>query len=70
MFTGTLHTTKADCLEELENEIRGCKIEEGIIRPKVEEMFNKGVVIGLMDAPRLLAVIMEACEASYKAPIA
>jgi hypothetical protein len=65
MFTGTLHMYPPEGLEELANNLKGCKIDDDVIRTKVSEMFAKGMEIGLMDAETLSSTIMQACKDSY-----
>jgi len=67
MFTGTMHMYPADALEELEKELKGCRIDETIIRNKVNELFTrKSVSIGLGSAELVAETIIKACKESYK----
>lgn len=62
MFTGTLHMTPTDALEELEKELKECKVDEKLIRSKVEELFTKkNVHIGLGSASLIADTVIKAC---------
>ncbi|MHA1363275.1 MAG: hypothetical protein ACTSP1_12215 [Candidatus Freyarchaeota archaeon] len=66
MFTGTMQMTPADALEKLEQELIGQKIDEGIIKKKVYEMFESGTQIGMLEEPQLVDIILQACKFSYE----
>jgi len=66
MFTGTMHMYPADALEELEKELKGCKIDEALIRSKVEKFFARRSVSTGLGSPELIAeAIIKACKESY-----
>jgi len=66
MFTGTMQMTPADALEKLEQELIGQKIDEGIIKKKVHEMFESGTQIGMLEKPQLVDIILQACKFSFE----
>jgi lipoate-protein ligase A len=67
MFTGTCHMTPTEALEDLEKELKGCKIDENLITTKVEELFaKKNVFIGLGSASLVSDTVIQACKESYK----
>jgi lipoate-protein ligase A len=67
MFTGTLHMSPPEALEDAENELKGCKIDENLIRTKVEEVFtNKNVIMGLGSPSLVSDTVIQACKESYK----
>ncbi|MCX8176205.1 MAG: hypothetical protein N3E48_03105, partial [Candidatus Bathyarchaeota archaeon] len=67
MFTGTMHMYPADALEELEKELKGCKIDETLIKNKVNELFvRKNVIIGMGSAELVAETVIKACKESYK----
>jgi hypothetical protein len=67
MFTGTLQMAPSEALEDLGKELKGCKIDENLIRTKTEELFAKeNVDIALGSASFVSDTIIQACKESYK----
>jgi hypothetical protein len=59
--------TPTEALEDLEKELKGCKIDENLITTKVEELFaKKNVFIGLGSASLVSDTVIQACKESYK----
>ncbi|MFB0559625.1 MAG: hypothetical protein ACETWM_00135 [Candidatus Lokiarchaeia archaeon] len=66
MFTGHIHMRPGDALEKLEQELSGLEINEAVIRAKVEEWFNTGIDIAMLEQSQIVNIILEACKKSYE----
>ncbi len=60
LFTGSIHATPIDCLVTLEEELKDLKIEESLIREKVERMFSQGVQLPMVKPEDIVKTIWRA----------
>lgn len=70
IHTATIHMHPPTAFEEIEKELKGCKIDKKSISAKVDEVWKRlNVVLGMGSSALVADVIMKAGKASYENPI-
>jgi lipoate-protein ligase A len=67
LFSGICHMSPSEGFEIIEKELKGCKIDENIIKAKINEVWARhNVMLAFGSADTVANVVMEACKESYK----
>jgi hypothetical protein len=63
MLSGTVHLAPAETFEEIEKELKGCKMDESIIRERVEAAWKRlNAALGMGSASLVAETIVKACK--------
>ncbi len=65
MFTSTTHTTPADALEKLEQQLIGLEIDENTIR-QVKKWATKDIQIGMLESSQIAEEVIGTYKQSYE----
>lgn len=60
LFTGSIHASPLNCLVNLEEELKDLKIDEGLIKEKIEKMFAQGAQLPMIKTSDLLDTLLRA----------